>query len=338
VDPAEAFPDGRPAFAVFGDSDGIQEGDFVLAMGSPLSLSRSVSFGIISCRERTLGRLELPEGEETGKYHTWLQTDAAINPGNSGGPLVNLDGEVIGVNTRASLVANNIGFAIPSATVREVVEALRTHGGVPRAYVGVSLQPMDDLLDTTLAPSAEGVLVAAVDRGSPAERAGILPGDFLTALDGAPFRARFVEEVPALYHRLSKLPVGGRSKLEVLRGGASRVVEVVPELLGRQLGNETDIRAWGVTVRGITARMRVDMALPDGARVMVTGVRAGGPAVDRLEPGDILQEVQGREVQDLEALLSIAADSATRRDEKVRVIYRRGTILDVTVLRVEENE
>jgi len=89
VDPKEAFPDGKPVFASFGDSSRLQEGDFVMAMGSPLSLARSVSFGIISCRERTLDQLEVA-GQETGKYNTWLQTDAAINPGNSGGPLVNV--------------------------------------------------------------------------------------------------------------------------------------------------------------------------------------------------------------------------------------------------------
>ncbi|MCK6461418.1 MAG: trypsin-like peptidase domain-containing protein, partial [Planctomycetes bacterium] len=127
VDPVEAFAGSEPVFATLGDSSRLQEGDFVVAMGSPLSLSRSVSFGIISCRERTLDSLEVA-GHETGKYNTWLQTDAAINPGNSGGPLVNLAGEVVGVNTRAALLANNIGFAIPSNVVRDVVEALLREG------------------------------------------------------------------------------------------------------------------------------------------------------------------------------------------------------------------
>jgi serine protease Do len=337
VDPAQAFPDGKSAFASFGDSDKLQEGDFVMAMGSPLSLARSVSFGIISCRNRTLGTMRVA-GHETGKYNNWLQTDAAINPGNSGGPLVNLAGEVVGVNTLANLAANNIGFAIPSNVVRDVVAALLAHKRVPRSYLGLTLQPTEALENTALAAPPEGVLVAAVAEGSPAQAAGIRPGDFVTRLGGAAFAARFVQELPGLYQRISKLPVGEPARLTVRRGGRLLEVAARPEPLGRHLGRETQVEAWGLTVRAITERMKLDLGLADRAGVIVTGVRAGGPASGRLERNDIIRTVQGNQVRNLAGFLRLARESGRREDEIVRLVFRRGTVLDVTVLRPKEKE
>jgi len=337
VDPKLAFPDGKPAFASFGDSDQLQEGDFVMAMGSPLSLARSVSFGIISCRNRTLGAMRVA-GHETGKYNNWLQTDAAINPGNSGGPLVNLEGEVVGVNTLANLAANNIGFAIPSNVVRDVVAALLAHKRVPRSYLGLTLQPTEALENTALAAAPEGVLVAAVAGGSPAQAAGIRPGDFVTRLAGAGFAARFVQELPGLYQRISKLPVGEPVRLTVRRGGRVLDVVVRAEPLGRHLGRETQVEAWGLTVRAITERMQLDLGLADHAGVIVTGVRAGGPASGRLERNDIIRTVEGSDVLNLAGFLRLVRESGLREDEVVRLVFRRGTILDVTVLRPKEKE
>jgi serine protease Do len=328
VDPEEAFPGGKPPFASFGDSSKLQEGDFVVAMGSPLSLSRSVSFGIISCRERTLDSLEVA-GHETGKYNTWLQTDAAINPGNSGGPLVNLEGEVIGVNTRAALLANNIGFAIPSNVVRDVVEVLLREGRVPRSDIGVRLQPLGALEHTLLASSEPGALVAAVDFGSPAARAGVRPGDVLLALDGDAFAARFEEQLPGLYARIAGLKAGVEARLSLRRGAERVEVAVVPEPLGLGLGAESEAAQWGITVRAITARMRLEMGLPDEGGVLVTGVRAGSAAATRLEDGDILREVDGVAIKGLAHFLEVIGKAKS----PVRVAFRRGAVIDVTVLR-----
>ena len=335
VDPKRAFAGGVVPFARFGDSSRLEEGEFVMAMGSPLSLSRSVSFGVISARERALGRLGLGDGAETGKYNTWLQTDAAINPGNSGGPLVNLAGEVIGVNTRANLAADNIGFAIPSNVVREVVEAFLEHGRVQRAYLGLSLQPVEELADTALGSGGEGALIGAVAPGSPAAGAGLRPGDLLTRLNNEPFEARFAEQIPSLYRRISKLPLGQMARLTVRRGEQVAVITVSPEQLGRQLGRETDVAGWGITVRGITPRMKRELGLPSVAGVLVTGVRAGGAAAGKLETGDILLEVQARSVKDFGSFLQIAADSIRVKETLVRLIVRRGAVVDVAVLRPE---
>jgi serine protease Do len=329
VDPEAALPDGKPVFASFGDSARLEEGDFVMAMGSPLSLARSVSLGIISCRERTLDQLEVA-GHETGKFNTWLQTDAAINPGNSGGPLVNLDGEVVGVNTRAALMANNIGFAIPSNVVRDVVEALLREGRVPRSDIGVRLQPLGALEHTLLASAEAGALVAAVDFGSPAARGGVRPGDVITGLGGEPFAARFEEQLPGLYARIARLETGKETRLLVRRGAEKLEVSVTPEPLGRGIGLESEVAAWGLTVRAITPRMRLELGFPDDRGVVVTGVRVGSPAADQLERGDVIREVDGAEVKGLAEFLEAMGKA---KAPFARVAFRRGQVADVTVLR-----
>jgi len=332
VDPKAAFPDGKPVFAVFGRSGDLDEGDFVMAMGSPLSLARSVSFGIVSCRERVLEDMQLA-GQQTGRYNTWLQTDAAINPGNSGGPLVNLDGEVVGVNTRANLAANNIGFAIPSDVVREVVKALKEFKAVPRSDLGVTLQPLDQIADTAFAADAEGVLVAAVDSGSPAERAGMRPGDFILQLNGEPFGARFGEELPRLYRRIAALPAGKPATLVVRRGEQAGEVRLEPVPLGTGLGRESVIPLWGITVRSITERMARELRLDGTAGVIVSGIRPGSAASGSLEAGDVIVAVQHKEVADLTAFMALVRESVDRKDTLVRLDLRRGGVRDVTVVR-----
>ncbi len=332
VDPQQAFPDGKPRFARLGSSAAIREGEFVMAMGSPLSLSRSVSFGIVSCRNRILDTMRLA-GHETGEFNTWIQTDAAINPGNSGGPLVNLDGEVVGVNTRANLAANTIGFAIPSDVVRDVVRALLAHGKVPRAWLGLRLQPIDAVENTSLGGLGEGVLVAAVANGSPAALAGIRPGDFVTHLDGAPFSARFDEDVPDLYRRIAALDPARPARLAVARGAERRTVEVSPEPLGEQVGREVSIPEWGITVSAITEGMRRELGLDDVEGVIVTGISAGSPAVDKLNPGDVVRQIGLGRIADLPAFLAAVKRSASAREPLVRIVYRQGATLDVTVLR-----
>jgi serine protease Do len=333
VDPAQAFTDGKVPFARFGDSDALEEGDFVMAMGSPLSLSRSVSFGIVSCRARALDTARIA-GHETGKYNTWIQTDAAINPGNSGGPLVNLSGEVVGVNTRANLAADNIGFAIPSNVARDVVAALLEHKRVPRSWLGLRLQALDSLEDTVFADSSEeGVLVAGVAPASPAAVAAVQPGDFIVELNGEPFHARFGEELPGLYRRIAGLPRDADATLDLLRAGTPVRVRVRAAALGRDVGREMEVKPWGLTVRGITARMVRDLSLEDARGVMVTGIRVGGASGGKLEAGDVIRRVGDEDVTDLDQFLRLVRESAIRKDRIVRLMFRTRGVLDVTVLR-----
>ncbi|MFQ6009119.1 MAG: S1C family serine protease [Candidatus Zixiibacteriota bacterium] len=156
--------------AEFGNSDSLQVGQYVLAMGSPLALSRSVSAGVVSTKDRYFSpNVRLPSGERTGKYNLWIQTDAAINPGNSGGPLVDLSGRVIGINSRATLFANNLGFAIPINVVKKVTQAILTEGKVTRSWIGLHCQALQELEDYFGTSQNTGVLISSIDPGSPAE-------------------------------------------------------------------------------------------------------------------------------------------------------------------------
>ena len=129
-----------------GDSDALVVGQYVMALGSPLALQRSLSFGVVSSKDRYLSdEFKLPTGEKTGSFNTWIQTDAAINPGNSGGPLVNLAGEVVGVNARGAFGASSIGFAIPINIVKEVARGLIEKGQVSRSWLGLTFQPLEEL-------------------------------------------------------------------------------------------------------------------------------------------------------------------------------------------------
>jgi serine protease Do len=337
VDPTEAFADGKPVFAGFGDSDRLEEGDFVMAMGSPLSLARSVSFGIISCRDRLLNTMRVA-GHETGKYNTWLQTDAAINPGNSGGPLVNLSGEVVGVNTRANLAANDIGYAIPSNVVQRVVRDLLKHATVPRSWLGLKLQALDTVADTALDITKEGVLLAEVAWGSPAREAGLEPGDLIVGLNDEPFTARFDEEVPALYQRVADLPADKEASLIISRDGELRKIRMRPVPLGRRVGREAAIPQWGITVMTIPERRFAEYGIEDGVGVIVTGIRPGSPASGKLEREDIIREVDAVAIRDLATILRLARESEESGEKLVRLIVRRGQILDVALLRPDYGE
>ena len=314
-----------------GSSANLRVGQDVVAIGSPLGLEGTVTTGIISALNRPVAA-----GGDIRNQNTVLdavQTDAAINPGNSGGPLVNLKGEVIGVNTRASFMANNIGFAIPGDVVKEIVAALLKHRRVPRAWLGLKLQHLDSVENTMLASGKDGVLVAAIATGSPAQEAQLRPGDVITQLNGKPFAARFEEQIPSLYRRIANLSLKADATLRLVRRGRSVELKIRPASLGKQVGKEHEIKAWGITVRAITKRMQRDMQLADTMGVVVTGARAGSAASGRLDSPDIIRTVQGKKITDLASFLRLVAASVERKDKLVRLTLRRSTVSDVTALK-----
>ncbi len=206
--------------ARWGDSDTMQIGDWVLAIGSPFELDSTVTLGIVSAT----GRSNLPM-VAADAYQDFVQTDAAINPGNSGGPLVNLKGEVIGINTAIYSEtggAQGIGFAISSAMARRVVDQLIASGRVARGYLGVSIQDVDPRRAADLKlPDARGALVMDVQPGSPADRAGLVPGDVVVDLDGRP-----VDNTASLRTRAFALPIRSKVPLTYVRSGQPTTVEV----------------------------------------------------------------------------------------------------------------
>ncbi|MFO0973364.1 MAG: PDZ domain-containing protein [Phycisphaerae bacterium] len=283
--------------AHFGDSDTLRVGDYVMAMGSPLSLSRSVTLGIVSNTERVftgqLGlddQMTLEEGQRTGLFTRWIQHDALINPGNSGGPLVNMHGEVVGVN---ELGGNAIGFAIPGNLARQVADALVAHGEVPRSWIGVSLRPIQK---TGL---QRGVLLNSVVEHGPAERAGLRAGDLLVKIDGEAVTVRFPEEVPPLMRVVADHAVGSELKISYERDGKPGEAILKTEKLQKDRGEEGAFRGWGLTALEITEFLARQSKLADAHGVMVSSVRSGGPAQlaePALDEDDVIRTVEGEPV------------------------------------------
>ncbi len=284
--------------AEFGNSDSVQVGQYVLAMGSPLALSRSVSCGVISTTDRFFsGDVRLPSGEKTGMYNNWIQTDAAINPGNSGGPLVDLNGKVVGINSRATLFANNIGFAIPINIVKYVTNSIITKGRVVRSWIGVQCQELQDLEGWFRTNRNQGVLISSVDPQSPADSAGLRAGDIILKIDNRPVSARFAEELPAFYKLIADYPAGTKLALTIQRDDTTKTIDLVTHELGDVLGEDLECKDWGFTAKGITKQMAVDNQLEDTLGIYVSGVQKVGAAGDGgLLPGDVIKAVDERPV------------------------------------------
>lgn len=291
--------------AMLGDSDNVTVGDSVMAMGSPFSLSRSVTLGIVSNTERVFaGNDEEFEGmtldfdQRTGLFARWIQHDASINPGNSGGPLVSMDGRVVGVNTRGG---SNMSFAIPCNIAREVSRALIEHGEVPRAWLGLNFR------QTQRTGYDKGVLVTSVDQQGPAYKAGLRPGDLLLSINKQPVSVRFVEEVPPLLKKLADLPVGTPAEFTYSRDGKEATLSIVPDKLLKDRGDRTALRSWGLSVQQITPVMARNHRLKDTRGVMVVGARAGAPAAaaePAITAGDIIHTIDGKDIPDLPAMVA----------------------------------
>lgn len=301
-DPAATLP-----VATFGNSDELQTGDHVMAMGSPLALSRSVTLGIVSNTERVFGvgrsgndvdDMELDSGQRTGLFTRWIQHDALIHPGNSGGPLVNLKGEIVGVN---ELGGNAMGFAIPSNLARGVADSLIKTGEVARSWIGVSFKPIEKT------GYSRGVLVNSVTKGGPADKAGIQAGDLILRIAGEPITTRFAEEVPPLMKKVADFPIGSDVSISIDRKGATSEVTVKTDKLKKDRGEETALRAWGITAEEITERMAQDYRLSDTAGALVSSINAGGPAQLAEPPlagGDVIRSIDGETIADLAALVA----------------------------------
>jgi Do/DeqQ family serine protease len=214
------IPSGSLTAVPIGDSDRLQVGDFVLAIGNPFGLGQTVTSGIISALGRSGLGIEGPEG-----YEDFIQTDASINPGNSGGPLVDLQGRVVGINTAILAPGGGnvgIGFAVPINMARQVMDQLVNYGEIKRGRIGVAIQDLTpDLAQALGTRHTQGAVIARVEPGSPAERAGLRTNDLVVAINGAPMRSG-----TELRNRVGLSRIGDEVELTVERGGAERNVTV----------------------------------------------------------------------------------------------------------------
>ena len=332
--PGQTFP-----VAVFGDSSKVRVGDEVLAMGSPVALSQSVTSGIVSNTEMILpdfwwpsNRLTL-EGEDVGSMVRWIGHDALIRGGNSGGPLVNLDGEIIGINE----VQMGLAGAIPSNLARAVAAELIERGSVRRSWLGLEVQPM-----LKSSPVSDGALVAGVLEGSPAERAGVRSGDIILKLNGQPVSVRFGEEVPLFNQMAAALPVGRPARLLLLRDGKKLTVEVVPVERQKVQPRQREMRDWGMTVRDISLLMARELHRDSRDGVYVATVASGGPADDARPPlrgGDIIVAVAGEPVRSVADLVRSTERLLEGKEGRVPALveFERKTERYLTVVRVGQD-
>ncbi len=329
---------GKIQAAELGNSDSIQVGQQVLAMGSPLALARSVSAGVISTKDRYFSdEYRLPTGEKTGRFNLWIQTDAAINFGNSGGPLVDLDGRVIGINSRATFMANNLGFAIPINVVKHATQAILKDGHVTRSWIGVTAQALQEMENYFGTDRNRGVLISSLDPGSPASEAGLMAGDIILEVDGRPVSARFVEELPAFYNGIASLPPGTSISLKVMRNEQERVVNLVTRPLGQLQGEDFECSEWGLTVRDITRQMQIANQLRDSTGVFVTGVKRIGPAdLSGLNQGDVIQSINRESLDNLETFKTRYDALRSAGTQKIMLTVRRNGATRFAVINLEK--
>jgi serine protease Do len=323
---------GKVPYAELGDSDALRVGEWVIAMGSPHGLSRTVSLGIVSITDRYLG----DEATGVSPYYTWIQTDAAINPGNSGGPLVNLNGRVIGINSRVLLGATGLGFAIPINAVEEIKEKLIKYGKVDRSWIGVDLQETEALPESE---RVSGVLVGGVSERSPASDAGVMAGDIIVSYAGTPVSARFEEELPAVNKLIADTPVGETVELVALREGESLKLSVTTASRGEYEGEELACEEWGLTVREVTESVARRAKLDKKMGVVVSGTRVGGPAANAgLSPGEIILAVDGTTVTDLALFRALYEQLVEDGNELVLLDAKKGALTRFVLLKRQTDE
>lgn len=317
-------------YAEFAKTLELQPGDTVLAMGAPWGLSNSMSAGVVNNPRRLLVSLfddeaeyedSLTEDQPTGRYYSWIQHDASIAPGNSGGPLVDLNGQIVGVNTRGMIVGGDLAFAIPGPVAGQVVQQLIAKGRVDRVSLGFRLRSLKGT------GFSEGVLVNSVERGSPPEKAGLQAGDRIISLNGKEIDAPQPVDVPEVQKMVAELPVDSIVKLRVERNGKQRDIELKAVPQHPDPGDESSLSPLGISGSNLSVDMGKRRNLDARSGVLVTGVRPGGPAAvarPEIEAGAVITAVDGKPINGVEDLGRIAASERSSKDPSM-------------VLRVEVN-
>jgi serine protease Do len=317
--------------AVWGDSSNLAVGDFVLAIGNPLGLSRTVTFGIVSA----VGRADVGVAD----LEDFIQTDAPINPGNSGGALVNISGELVGINTAIASPTGGsvgVGFAIPSNMARAAMQSLIKTGRVVRGFLGASTQDVTPSLGKIFRlPDVKGAIVTDLQAKGSAERAGLKRGDVIVRFDG-----RDVMDSGHLRNLVAQSPIGSKHRLDLIRDGKSYQTELVVQEAPRERTKKSQAAAAtastahplsGVVFDDVTPPLARQMDLPVTSGVVVTDIEEGSLAeASGLQPGDVVLELNRQHVNNFTTLQRLA-DPLKPSDLALLLVNRQGNILYIPV-------
>jgi serine protease Do len=295
-----------------GNSEDLKVGSWVVAVGSPFGLEQTVTQGIVSGKGRVIG---------SGPYDDFIQTDASINPGNSGGPLINMNGEAIGINTAINPSGQGIGFAIPIDMAKTIIPQLEQKGSVTRGWLGIGIQQMTPALEKSFGLNGkEGALVADVFKGGPAEKAGIERGDVITQFD-----AKKVVESKDLSRIVAATPVGKMVEVKLMRDGKAieRTVKVGEMEKKTEAAQMPSHKSLGITVQELTPEIARDLGLKRETGVVVTSVEPGSSAADAgIQTGDVIQEVNRKSVKDVADFSQMIAQAKSQ--DNVLLLIQRG--------------
>jgi serine protease Do len=301
-------------YARMGDSDRSRIGEGVIAIGNPLGLDHTVTAGIISAKGRVIG---------AGPYDNFIQTDASINPGNSGGPLCNLAGEVVGINTAIVAQAQGIGFAIPINMAKSILGDLKTSGKITRGWLGVTTQDIkEDMRQRLKLKDSTGALVGNVFAGDAADQAGIKIGDVIVGIAG-----KTVKDDRELGQIVANLHVGSKVDIKVFRDGKEITLPIViaeRKDLKEQASGSGVSEQFGMKVQEVTPEIAKYFGLPEKKGVIITDVKAGGPADEAgLTPRDIILKINNIEISGLKEY-EAALNAGDKSDDALLMLIRRG--------------
>lgn len=302
-------------FAELGDSNALKVGEWVMAIGNPFGLSHTVTAGIVSAKGRVIG---------SGPYDDYIQTDASINPGNSGGPLFSAEGKVIGINT--AIIAGGgggIGFAIPIAMAKTVVEQLKNNGKVTRGYLGVRFQPLTKELAKSFGLQSEkGALIANVEKDTPAEKAGLKAGDVILEFDG-----KTINEGNELPKFVAATPVNKLVKLVIFRNGSKQKINLTVGTQQDGDGKSGDTTSGkehekiGISIEELNKETADRFGIRDNKGIIISGVKQGSPADEAgVSAGSLLIEINGKRPVTTKEFANVTKDIKT--GDIVRLLLR----------------
>jgi serine protease Do len=298
-----------------GDSDAQEVGTWVVAIGSPFGLEQTVTAGIVSAKGRIIG---------SGPYDDFVQTDASINPGNSGGPLINMNGEVIGINTAIVASGQGIGFAIPINMAKDIIAQLKSKGEVTRGWMGVGIQDLTpELAEYYKVKGETGVLVTQIFEGDPADKAGIKANDIITAVNGEP-----VTSSRELSRRIAALGVGQKAKITITRDGREKTVTVETAkrqdeqtLASKETENDDKL---GLSLQSLEPEIAARLGYDEAEKgVLVTGVE-GGSKADKagVQQGDLVKEINRKPVTGMDDFRKQL--NQVKKGDPIMLLLKRG--------------